>query len=340
MDDRFDFIMVSEDIKDGNNEIQYLSNSYETIGQDGNHYNDALIDGTNNSAPSNVITALYEMSDHLPVSMEVVFGSPSATAVTVFNKTFDDQDITSGGWSRFSVLDNERIWHIPDNIYGHNDTYYGMMTGYDYTNNVTVDNEDWLISPSFNADELFAEILTFWTSSKYSGNNLQVYYSSNYLGTGDPNSATWTEITGLNLSNTSDYIWESSGDIDLTSIVGSDVRVGFKYTSTEASGSRSWQVDDILLVGNSSDASISERKLSPKRFSVFPNPTQGNIQISINNVKGQSEYIDIQVYNISGTLVLSSLLQTSTNQFFDISNLNKGIYFVKIGQEVQKLVVE
>ena len=71
MDDRFDFILISEYIKNGSENIAYIENSYETIGQDGNHYNDAINDGTNNSAPANVIDALYEMSDHVPISLKL-----------------------------------------------------------------------------------------------------------------------------------------------------------------------------------------------------------------------------------------------------------------------------
>jgi endonuclease/exonuclease/phosphatase family metal-dependent hydrolase len=68
MDDRFDFQLVSGYIMNNTAGMQYISNTYKTLGQDGLHYNDALTDPpTNNSAPANVITALYEMSDHLPV---------------------------------------------------------------------------------------------------------------------------------------------------------------------------------------------------------------------------------------------------------------------------------
>lgn len=68
LDDRFDFQLVSGYIMNNTAGMQYISNTYKTLGQDGLHYNDALTDPpTNNSAPANVITALYEMSDHLPV---------------------------------------------------------------------------------------------------------------------------------------------------------------------------------------------------------------------------------------------------------------------------------
>jgi len=71
MDDRFDHIMISDYIKTGSHHLQYFTNSYKAIGQDGNHYNQAINSGTNTSAPSTVIDALYGMSDHLPVTMNI-----------------------------------------------------------------------------------------------------------------------------------------------------------------------------------------------------------------------------------------------------------------------------
>jgi hypothetical protein len=73
MDDRFDFILCSGSIMGDSSGMQYLPASYQVLGQDGLHYNKALNDGTNNAAPANVITALYEMSDHLPVYADFIF---------------------------------------------------------------------------------------------------------------------------------------------------------------------------------------------------------------------------------------------------------------------------
>ena len=71
MDDRFDHIMISNYIKNGTDHLQYFTNSYKTIGQDGNHFNQSINSGNNTSAPDNVIEALYGMSDHLPVTMNI-----------------------------------------------------------------------------------------------------------------------------------------------------------------------------------------------------------------------------------------------------------------------------
>ena len=71
LDDRFDFILISNDVKNASKHISYVSNSYKTIGNDGNHFNKSINNGTNNSVPSNVLNALYNNSDHLPVVLEL-----------------------------------------------------------------------------------------------------------------------------------------------------------------------------------------------------------------------------------------------------------------------------
>lgn len=71
MDDRFDFIMASGYIMDGTDHFQYIDGSYKAIGQDGSKFNQALNIVSNTTVPTNVAQALYLMSDHLPVYMEM-----------------------------------------------------------------------------------------------------------------------------------------------------------------------------------------------------------------------------------------------------------------------------
>jgi hypothetical protein len=47
--------------------MRYLPGSLHPVGNDGLHFNSAINSGTNNSVPATVLTALYELSDHLPV---------------------------------------------------------------------------------------------------------------------------------------------------------------------------------------------------------------------------------------------------------------------------------
>jgi len=74
MDDRFDFIFINDEVQDGSARAEYIDGSYRAVGQDGNHFNFAMNAGSNTSEPADVINALYEMSDHLPVYMEIAVG--------------------------------------------------------------------------------------------------------------------------------------------------------------------------------------------------------------------------------------------------------------------------
>lgn len=72
MDDRFDFILISNSIKDGTKDVHYIEDSYWAVGQDGQHYNQALnTSPTNTSVPPDVLDALYHNSDHLPVLLKL-----------------------------------------------------------------------------------------------------------------------------------------------------------------------------------------------------------------------------------------------------------------------------
>lgn len=71
LDDRFDLILLSGQIMEDTGNVEYIEDSYVNVGNDGNHYNQNLLQGSNNSVPSGVLGALYEMSDHLPVRLDI-----------------------------------------------------------------------------------------------------------------------------------------------------------------------------------------------------------------------------------------------------------------------------
>ncbi|MDD3687914.1 MAG: hypothetical protein PHE56_14275 [Bacteroidales bacterium] len=78
MDDRFDFILIAGSIKDGTANVEYKQDSYWAVGQDGLHYNKSINSPTNSTLPAEVIDALYNMSDHLPVVAEFYMGDQNS----------------------------------------------------------------------------------------------------------------------------------------------------------------------------------------------------------------------------------------------------------------------
>ncbi|MFN3556109.1 MAG: T9SS type A sorting domain-containing protein [Bacteroidales bacterium] len=72
LDDRYDFILATRPVIEGTHGLKYNQGSYRAMGQDGNRYNQSLISPPNHSEPPEVIQALYDMSDHLPVVMKLL----------------------------------------------------------------------------------------------------------------------------------------------------------------------------------------------------------------------------------------------------------------------------
>ena len=87
MDDRFDFIMVSENMLSVSNEISYQTGSYEAVGQSGNCFNENIIDCTGGGTTPTIRRALYHMSDHLPVYAEFNVTYPPVNGIS---------DVTTG----------------------------------------------------------------------------------------------------------------------------------------------------------------------------------------------------------------------------------------------------
>ena len=71
LDDRFDFILMADEIAFGYNRIRYVNNSYKAIGNDGRHFNQSIDQNGNSSVPNAVLNALVDASDHLPVTMKI-----------------------------------------------------------------------------------------------------------------------------------------------------------------------------------------------------------------------------------------------------------------------------
>ena len=71
MNDRFDHILVSDTLLSSANTYSYISGSFAYLGQDGKHYNNSINYNENKSVPDTVLNSLYNMSDHIPVTLKL-----------------------------------------------------------------------------------------------------------------------------------------------------------------------------------------------------------------------------------------------------------------------------
>ena len=73
MDDRFDFILVSEHWLDSTG-LEMLPETYTAFANDGEHYNDSIIaGGFNNAVPYEIAEAVYYSSDHVPLVVQLEY---------------------------------------------------------------------------------------------------------------------------------------------------------------------------------------------------------------------------------------------------------------------------
>ena len=213
-----------------------------------NYANDSVAKGN-----GSIIAIVDRFNDDLQLkirSVEEVKMNGERCVGTILNpgvelsKNFDDNSITSGGWSVIQVIGSD-TWEI-STAGGAPDPYL-KISNYNGSN---FPCENWFISPLLNFTEGSSPVLSFDNDVNYSGPALQLMISTEFDGTGDPNMVNWTNITGDVTwdPNTSSWGFANTGDIDLSAFSGQSIYIGFKYTGSDMDGS-TWEIDEILITG-------------------------------------------------------------------------------------------
>lgn len=157
------------------------------------------------------------------------------------------EDFTDGlgNFTAFSVS-GSKAW-------GHNAAGYVEINGFESGET----EEDWLILAKTNLSAKANANLSFDMNYKYgtqdADNYLKLKYSNDYIGTGSPAAATWTEIEFALPENADE--WVNSGFIDISAISGSAVYFAFQYRYTDGNYTR-WQIDNFKIDGASSKAQL------------------------------------------------------------------------------------
>lgn len=157
-------------------------------------------------------------------------------------KDFDDNDVTSGGWSDVVVV-GTTIWET--STAGGAPSPYGVISNYNGSNTAA---ENWLISPSVDLSGSSTPNLSFRNAYNFNGPTLQLLVSTDYTGVGNPNSATWTDLSSQVNWSSGSFTFVESGSIDLSAYAGGSLRIAFKYTGSNSDGS-TWEIDDIIING-------------------------------------------------------------------------------------------
>ena len=94
-----------------------------------------------------------------------------------------------------------------------------------------------------------------------------------------------------------------------------------KATDNESTESISSEINYNISKANGIDLALS------KNINVYPNPTKGNIKITLSN---NLQLKSVEVYNLTGEKVQAKTNINSDECMLNLETLHKGIYFVKI----------
>lgn len=116
-----------------------------------------------------------------------------------------------------------------------------FMKASGFISGAKTDAESFLVSPVLDLTTVTKAYLSFRHTGKFFGtmaNEATVWVREK--------DGVWAQLTIPTYMTGNDYVFVNSGSIDLTSYVGKNVQIGFKYVSTTAAAG-TWEVTDVVV---------------------------------------------------------------------------------------------
>tara|TARA_B110000003_G_scaffold275990_1_gene320361 strand:+ start:1364 stop:3103 length:1740 start_codon:yes stop_codon:yes gene_type:complete len=331
MDDRFDWLFISGTMLSTESDIHYMEDTYEVVGNDGNHFNDAINNGTNSVVSSQIANALHSASDHLPVYMDVwfddlVFGDSSVVISEIMANPASVSD-SYGEWFEIVNISQSSVdlngWVIKD--------------AQDNQHTVNNLNSDFLILPG--------EYLVFARSDDLTANG---GLNSDYV------------YSGISLSNSEDALILTDSQDAIIDEVRYDNSWGFTsgislelHDITLNNNNRvNWYesenmygAGDLGTPGTSFNDTLGiiNFKDIPKEFNLsnpYPNPFNPSTVFIIDNP--YSQVLQMNVLNIKGQIIDSFnddfISKNGSRLTWNAKEYATGIYFFQLSNTRRSII--
>tara|TARA_B110000444_G_scaffold43437_1_gene39341 strand:+ start:1322 stop:3061 length:1740 start_codon:yes stop_codon:yes gene_type:complete len=323
MDDRFDWLFISESMLSTESDVHYMEDTYEVLGNDGNHFNDAINNGNNSAVSNEIANALHSASDHLPVYMDVwfddlVYGdssiviseimiNPSAVSDSygewfeVVNMT--DMTIDLQGWT---IKDGDENGHIINNI---GNTL--LISPGEYI--VLSRNNDFSINGGLISDYVYEGISFSNSEDAILLMNVEgeIIDEVQYTNSWPILSGSSIEIHDLNLNNNDNFNW-------------------FSATSTYGDGD--FGTPGISFNGTLKTDHSMDLPMSFSLSHAYPNPFNPSTMVEIQNSSGKN--LKLEIFNLNGYLIKSVENRwTSLGAYdftWDAKKEANGVYFFRL----------
>jgi len=123
-----------------------------------------------------------------------------------------------------------------------------------------------------------------------------------------------------------------SGNSIPQDLISSGNSITFKFTSDIATTADGWEAS-WSCSGNNSFVNVQSATFQ-NFIQMFPNPAFEQLTISSTKVPYELTFFDL-----NGKIISNDLVKNKIHQL-DLSSLSKGMYFVKAGNQTNKLIVE
>jgi hypothetical protein len=249
---------------------------------------------------------------------------------------FNYYDDSWGSWSGFSVSS------VLDDTTGTWGNQYGVNTGYAYSGvNFAVATMGASVSFDLKTlDGFYITNSTYVTLSILNGDSFAKQFGGE---SGDDEDWYMLSVVGMVdavvagtvdfyladyrfTDNTEDYIINDWSWLDLSSL-GNITSLQFNWSSSD-NGDWGMNTPAYFCMDDLSVNTVGVEVLASEALSVYPNPVKNKFAV---NTSG-----DLSVFDLSGKLVKFTTVESG--DVVSVSNLNRGLYFVKVGSLVQKIV--
>jgi hypothetical protein len=313
LDDRFDHILLSQNAITGSL-CQYQVGTYKAIGNDGAHYNQSILTGGNSQYPDSVVRAIFYLSDHLPVKLNLLALIPSQFGL---NLTYTLQAASC-------ATEGAEVSVIPLAGQGPFTYQWDAAAGGQTTQTVTgIQAGSYCVTVTDalgNVDQLCMEIPAF--------NVLQVsaFYNNATLGC---DGSAFVAISGGQTPY--NVQWNDSNNSTTESVT--DLCPGtYTCTITDASGC---VLQEVIQIGSNTNVLFETEMLD---FMLFPNPNQGIVTLKINRL--DNFQTQVTILSTEGKTVLEFPVSFQEGKaVLEMGQLTHGTYLLQLGVQVKRVVL-
>ena len=334
MDDRFDWIFVSEAVLNETYEMNYVENTYWAVGNDGNHFNQAINNGNNTSVNDAMADALHDASDHLPVKATFQFpgGDPSPYDVVVTEVMVNPSAVSDsyGEWFELYNAGSSTVsmngWLLLDNGSNeHNVTSISIDSG-EYI--VFGRNTDSAVNGGYDADYVYSgfQLANSADEIKLIDAEGRIVDVIEYNSSFPYSSGASMYLKNITYDNAVDTSWAMS-----------EVEYGSGDLGTPG---RAW--DDTLSTASNFDFGIPQTFVL---YPSFPNPFNPitTIKFSVETFHAMS----LRIFDITGrvveTLINGEIPVGNHEITWNASRQPSGVYIVQLSNgksvQTQKLIL-